>query len=104
MEEWKRDTYVDDHVSDNLIIGDEIRFITLRLEEPDEELFLLLAALGIFLHTLHKALDAEASGDGEVVELIEQAWPARITAKPVVERGDLADLDEVNTLRLLVVI
>lgn len=87
-----RDTYADDHPPNDLVVSDEIGVLALRLEEAVKKVFLALANIWIFLHALHEAFDAEAGGDGEVVEFVKGARPARVLAEPVVESGDLADL------------
>jgi hypothetical protein len=63
-------TYVDDHISDDFVVGDEVGVFFFCFEEAVEEILLAFAELGV-LHALHVALDGGAGGDGEVVEFVE---------------------------------
>lgn len=66
--------YVDDHVSDDFVVGDQLGEFLLGFEEAVQEVLLTVAEAGV-LHALHEALDREASGDAEVVEFVEGAGP-----------------------------
>jgi hypothetical protein len=50
------------------------------------------------LHALHVALDRETCSDGEIVELVEGAWPVGVFAEPFVQSGNLADLYIVSAI------
>ena len=90
-----RNTHIDDHVSNNLVVGNKVRELLLCFEKAIEKVFLSISKFRV-LHTLHKPLDGEAGSNGEVIELIERACPLRVLSEPFVEDRHLADLANVN--------
>jgi len=87
----ERATYVDNHVPDNFVIGNEFWKFLLGLEKAAKEVAFAFTKFGT-MYTLHKAVDREAGSDSKVVEFVKGAGPFRVFAKPFVKTGNLANL------------
>jgi hypothetical protein len=83
--------YVEHHVTNDIVIGYQVRILFLCGKKPIHEIFLLLVFTWI-LHALHEALDAESGGYGEVGEFVRDVRGIGVLAEKFVELGDLPDL------------
>lgn len=63
-------TNVEDHVSDDFVVADEVRVFFLCGEEAVDEIFFVFE-LGQVGHALHESLYCVAGGDGEVIKFVE---------------------------------
>ena len=76
-------THIDNHVSNDFVIGNKFRVLLLCLEEAVKKVILAISKFGI-LHAFHETLDRETSSNRKVVKLVQRARPLWVLAKPFV--------------------
>lgn len=76
-------THIDNHVSDDLIVGNKLGMLLFCFEKAIEKVVPALTEFRV-LHALHETLDREASSDGEVIELVQRTRPMWVFPKPFV--------------------